>query len=179
MKKFVLLALLFIPVTTFAASSVRVLGAKTSTSGTAVSSNTPAAKVLPTKAATTGNTGAARTGTVRAVPKATTGTVSASTATTANSTARFPVISPARPYSSVAKPQVTGGGVASADLSNYYTKQETYNQNEIDNMLEDPRVDMIHTGANKEAYWRGKKGDQEINDLMRDGYVFMWVETED
>ncbi len=171
MKKLVLLALLIIPVTSFAASSVRVLGAKpASTSG----SSAPAAKVLPAKAATTtaAKSGAtstnSRIGTVRAKPKTTLGTVS--TASSGVSAARFPVITPANSYSSVNKPQSAGGTTVvnqNVNLENYYTKEE------VDEKLDDPRFDMIRVGnKNPEEDWRTHPN---LENLKKD-YVFFWVE---
>lgn len=171
MKKLLIFALMFIPVASFAASSVRVLGAKpASTSG----SSAPAAKVLPAKAATTtaaksGTTSTnSRIGTVRAKPKTTLGTVS--TASSGVSAARFPVITPANSYSSVNKPQSAGGTTVvnqNVNLENYYTKDE------VDEKLDDPRFDMIRVGnKNPEEDWRTHPN---LENLKKD-YVFFWVE---
>lgn len=177
MKKLILLALLIIPVTSFAASSVRVLGAKpASTSGSSATS-APAAKVLPAKAATTtaaksGTTSTnSRIGTVRAKPKTTVGTVS--TASSGSSTARFPVITPANSYSSVNKPQAAGGTTVvnqNVNLENYYTKDEV--DGKLEDQFDDPRFDMIRVGGNPEAHWQGNS---KLEGLRGD-YVFFWVE---
>lgn len=174
MKKLILLALLIIPVTSFAASSVRVLGAKTAPTSGSSATSAPAAKVLPAKAATTtaaksGTTSTnSRIGTVRAKPKTTVGTVS--TASSGSSTARFPVITPANSYSSVNKPQAAGGTTVvnqNVNLENYYTKDE------VDDKLDDPRFDMIRVGnENPERYWQGNP---KLEGLRGD-YVFFWVE---
>lgn len=157
MKKFILLALLCIPVTSFAASSVRVLGTKSANPGTSASA--APVKVLPTKTTNVSadRAAGARVGTIKTAPKVTTNTITANkNVTTSTSAARFPVITPAHSYDSVKKPQTAGTTVVNAE--------------------EDPRVDMIHMG-NREDYWRHTKNmDGRVSDLVNDGYVFMWVE---
>jgi len=179
MKKIIVLALLILPVTSFGASSVRVLGAKAApASGSGVTAAPAPAKALPAKSATTnasGNSGS-RIGTVRAIPKAT--TTAAGTAATTGNPSRFPVISPAHSYSSVTKPQTSGTTtVINPDLSNYYTKEEVDYKIEQIEPEEDPRVDMIHLGS-KRAEWM-KTHEDKVKELENDGYVFMWVEEGD
>lgn len=162
MKKFILLALLCIPVTSFAASSVRVLGTKTANSGTGVSA--APTKVLPVKTTSVAadRAAGARVGTIRTAPKVTSNntiTANKNVSTSAStSAARFPVITPAHSYDSVKTPQVAGGTT-------------------VVNAEEDPRVDMIHMGGDRENYWRNVKNmNGRVSELVNDGYVFMWVE---
>ena len=171
MKKLLIFALLLIPVTSFAASSVRVLG---SGSGSTSSTTKPSAKVVPTKAtaakpaaAQSGDSTTSRIGTVRAKPKTTLGTVSASskTTTTNNAGSRFPVITPASSYNTVTKPQsgnvVSGAGAASLGF-------------------DDPRFDMIRksNSGSPEEEWRakGKAYGDLVDHRLDEGYVFMWIE---
>ena len=103
MKKYIILALLFVPMVAFGASSVRVLGNKATTPAV---KGTTATKAIPAKTAavaTTGDSSVSRVGAVRAKTK--TGTTTAS----ATSNSRFPVITPAHSYSSVASPKPSGG----------------------------------------------------------------------
>jgi hypothetical protein len=70
----------------------------------------------------------------------------------------------------VTKPQATnnaGGG--DVNLENYYNKQE------VDDLLDDPRFDMIRVSVgNPESKWAGNPLlDKRKNE---DGYVFMWIE---
>ena len=172
MKKYIVLALLFVPMVSWGAPSVRVLGSNTATSTAAGSTVrvTPAKNVV----SKTSDSTASRVGTLRTKTKA--NTVS-SAGTTTNS--RFPVITPAHSYSSVVKPQPTGGGTTTViqqqdvDLDNYYTKSETYNTNEVDQKLDDPRFDMIRiSDGDPRDNWDPAK----VKEREDQGYVFMWIE---
>ena len=185
MKKYVILALMFVPMVSFAAPSVRVLGSGTATSA----SSTTGAKVTPAKTtaaakntvtaakATTANAGS-RVGTVRVSPKP----VGSGTTSGTGTTSRFPVITPAHSYNSLNKPQSTGGGTTvinqEVNLDNYYNKQDVDNKieeiNTTINNLEpekDPRVDMIRKG-HPERDWEGHP---DLDDLKTNHY-FMWIE---
>lgn len=190
MKKYIIvLVLMLMPMVSFAAPSVRVLGSGTGTPA----SSTTGAKVTPAKtssvaktAATTTNAAAgARIGTLRATPKVSTAKpVAASTA----NTARFPVITPAHSYSSVTKPQAVGGGKTvinnDVNLDNYYNKEEVnnnyYNKEEVDNIVnelkdeDDPRFDMVRVSVgNPRPNW---VGNPKLEQREGEGYVFMWIE---
>ena len=170
MKKCLILVLLLLPTVSLAAPSVRVLGSGT---GTTASSST-GAKITPaktaniSKTATLGtNKGAAtagsRVGTLRAVPKVGSGVANTSASGAAS---RFPVITPAHSYSSVTKPQVTGGTTINVDLDNYYNKQEV---NNIINALkeeDDPRIDAIRLVDPSNMHTKD----------LPDDYVYMWIE---
>ena len=187
MKKLLIFALLFVPVTSFAASSVRVLGSGSSAlpgsgSATKTTSATPARAVSTAKAATpkaataaaakAGDGSTSRIGTISAkVKKPVTTTATTSTGSTASSGSRFPVITPAQSYNTVAKPQAnTGTTVVPGDIDLVSIINAV--KAEIE---EDPRVDMIHAG-NREAYWRDKVGNATVNKYLNDGYYFMWIE---
>lgn len=187
MKKLLIFALLFVPVTSFAASSVRVLGSGSSAlpgsgSATKTTSATPArafstAKVATPKAAAAaaakaGDGSTSRIGTISAkVKKPVTTTTTTSTGSTASSGSRFPVITPAQSYNTVVKPQAnTGTTVVPGDIDLVSIINAV--KAEIE---EDPRVDMIHAG-NREAYWRDKVGNATVNKYLNDGYYFMWIE---
>ena len=144
MKKLLIFALLIVPVASFGASSVRVLGAGTTpVAGTKTTTTSSAARVTPSKvtvakpaaAATASNAATSRIGTIRVKPKTTTGTLTGSSTGTTTAGSRFPVITPAHSYDSVKTPQVAGGTT-------------------VVNAEEDTRVDMIHMGGDRENYWR-------------------------
>ena len=186
MKKLFIFALLVLPMTTFAASSVRVLGSGSNLPGSGTTKTTSSsAKVATTpkaalpkaaaSAAKVGDGSSSRIGTVRVKPTAKTTTTTA-TGTTSNAAAtagsRFPVITPAHSYNTVVNPESGNGikpGAQNVDLSNYYNKQE------VDDKLDDPRFDMIRiSNGNPRSKWIG-------NPLLNkreteDGYVFMWIE---
>ena len=184
MKKYMILALLCIPMTAFAAPSVRVLGNK-STNATTTNTSSMPAKAVPAKSTTTasGSAATSRIGTVRA--KTNTATVSG-TKSSAGTESRFPVISPNHVYSSVTSPKPTGGGttVVNAEVdtdaivntvmqkveNNYYDKNEVYNNNffnEAVQNVDDPRVYAISTSDPKV-----ERGGQEAPE----GWVYMWIE---
>lgn len=183
MKKYMILALLCIPMTAFAAPSVRVLGNK-STNATATNTSSMPAKAVPAKSATTaGGATTSRIGTVRA--KTNTATVSG-TKSGVGTESRFPVISPNHVYSSVTSPKPTGGGttVVPAEVdtdaivdtvmqkveNNYYDKNEVYNNNffnEAVQNVDDPRVYAISTSDPKV-----ERDGQEAPE----GWVYMWIE---
>jgi len=178
MKKYIVLALLFVPMVAWGAPSVRVLGNKAATPA----ATTTVTKVTPAKttAVTTGDT-TSRVGTVRAKAK-----TSAVSNTAANSVSRFPVITPAKSYNAVIKPQPSGGNttVKPVDVDTDAIVQEVtqnveqnidnYKQevNTIINELkdkDDPRFDMVRVSTeNPVNKWSGY-------DIPSD-YVFMWVE---
>ena len=169
MKKLLIFTLLLLPMTTFAASSVRVLGAKpatTTASGTTAtntgSSNLMrAAQATKTSAANTAGATTSRIGTVSSKAKKTTGTLTGATTTSAGS--RFPVITPAHSYNTVNKPQ-SGSNNAGTGSNTTIVKEAE----------EDPRLDMIHVNS-QETYWRNKNN-ALVNQRLDDGYVFMWIE---
>lgn len=180
MKKYIIVVVLMLmPMVSFAAPSVRVLGSGTGTPA----SSTTGAKVTPAKtssvaktAATTTNAAAgARIGTLRATPKVSAAKPAA--ASTAN-TARFPVITPAHSYSSVTKPQAAGGGTTvinnDVDLTNYYNKEQVDNiVNELKDE-DDPRFDMVRVSVgNPRPNW---VGNPKLEQREGEGYVFMWIE---
>ena len=174
MKKFLIFSLLFLPMTVDAASSVRMLGAGSDTKSVA------AQKITPTKStAATGAVAVSRAGTLRAAPK-----VSGSTGTVSGSSSRFPIITTARPYNSVATPSSSGGSAtvtpASVDTeaiinavtqrieNNYYNKEEVYNNNnfiEAVKDVDDPRIDAIKVGSRP----------VHSAELPSD-YVYIWIE---
>lgn len=170
MKKLLIFALLFVPVASFGASSVRVLGAGTTpVAGTKITTST-AAKVTPSKvtaakpaaASTASNAATSRIGTIRVKPKTTTGTLTSSSAGTTSAGSRFPVITPAHSYKTVGTQQAagnTGGGAV---------------QPQPVSIDDDPRFDMIRT-YKSEADWRAKNNDL-VNQRIDEDYVFMWVE---
>ena len=179
MKKYIVLVLMLVPMVSFGAPSVRVLGSGT---GTPASSAT-GSKVTPVKTSSVAKAGAtttnaaagSRIGTLRATPKV--GTAKPAAATAAGA-ARFPVITPAHSYSSVTKPQAAGAGATvinnNVDLDNYYSKEEV---NTIINELkdeDDPRFDMVRVSVgNPRPNW---VGNPKLEQREGEGYVFMWIE---
>ena len=186
MKKLFIFALLILPMTTFAASSVRVLGSGSNLPGAGTTKTTSSsAKVATTpkaalpkaaaSAAKAGDGSSSRIGTVRVKPTAKTTTTTTATGTTSNAAAtagsRFPVITPAHSYNTVVNPESGNGikpGAQNVDLSNYYNKQE------VDDKLDDPRFDMIRiNNGNPESHWYGNA---LLQQRKNEGYVFMWIE---
>ena len=169
MKKLLIFALLFVPVASFGASSVRVLGAGTTpVAGTKTTTST-AAKVTPSKvtaakpaaASTASNAATSRIGTIRVKPKTTTGTLTSSSAGTTSAGSRFPVITPAHSYKTVGTQQAQSSGSGTV-------------QPQPVSIDDDPRFDMIRT-YKSEADWRAKNNDL-VNQRIDEDYVFMWVE---
>lgn len=185
MKKLLVFVLLFMPMTSFAASSVRVLGAKPATT-TAGTTNVGTTKAVPAKTTTTAKSGDAATsriGTVRAKTKTATGTVSSASA---GSNSRFPVITPAHSYNTANTQKPTSGGgtvvPSTVDTSeiverittvlreNYVQKSEITDI--IQGELDDPRFDAVYVTSdanyNPASRWPGKN--------LPSGYVYIWVE---
>lgn len=206
MKKILLLLLLFVPVVSMAAPSVRVLGKP------AVTSDAGGIKITPAKSTgeTNANT-AARLGSLRAK----TGAIS-------SASSRFPVITSAKVYNNVNIPTgktgtVTTGGntnppagdvdvnaiinAVKSDLRNeYYNRNDTYNRNEIYNRNEtynkeevDARITEINnslTEVNNAVTEVTNNLDDSRFDAIRTtnprtarngadapaGYVYIWIE---
>ena len=172
MKIYGFLFALILPIASFGAPSVRMLG----TQPAMISAASPGAKVAPAKVSDT-TTGAARTGAVQRNAKS----GGAASTTAANPVARFPVISGVRSYKSVKAPQATGSYAtatpASVDVeeivnavtqkiqNDYYDKNDLYNKQEIDEKFDDPRIDAIRIGS------RPSHQTELTND-----YVYMWIE---
>ena len=189
MKKLLIFALMFVPVASFAASSVRVLGSGSSAlpgsgSSTKTTTATPAravssAKAAMPKAATTGavktgDSSTSRIGTISSKVKKPVATTTGTTNTTTSSGSRFPVITPAQSYNTVGKPQASTGSGGTGECCDVNV-QEIVRAVTEQVSDKDPRVDMIHAG-NREAYWRGKVGNGVVDDYLADGYYFMWIE---
>lgn len=190
MKKFLLLALFITPVVAFAAPSVKKLGGGSIASSGTITSSGTTKTVTPAKAGTTSVSNAARIGTLRA-KKNNIGTTGAIT----GSAARFPVITAAKTYNSVATVAPVNSGTSTSGCScntdAFYDKVEvdakitdvnsdvvTLNQqiesinNEITNInnsisnADDGRFDAIRTV--NPAIARGQEAPE--------GYVYIWIE---
>ena len=183
MKKCLILLLVFAPVVSFGAPSVRMLGNQPALSA-AISSG---ARVTPVKASgeSTGTVSNARIGSLHSKPKASALTSVGSV----SSASRFPVIQPAYSYNTVTAPQ-TGGSSGSAQMpanvdvaaiidavthnieNNYYDVNEVYNNNEfvtaVQNVMEDvddPRIDAV------------KIGSRPVHSAsLPSDYVYIWIE---
>lgn len=169
MKKIFGFIFLLLPVVSFAAPSVRLLGNQPALSA-ATSSGV---KVTPRKASVSDDSlvSNARIGTLHAKPKMN----SLSNSSSLNTGSRFPVITPAYSYSSVSTPKTAGAvnqpnpTTSNADVSaivdaltrDYYTK------NEIDAKFDDSRFDAIRLTDPYVA--RG-------NVAAPNGYIYVWVE---
>lgn len=172
MKKFLIFALLFLPVASFGAPSVRVLGTGgvTPGAGSKTTTTTNTAKVTPAKATVAkpaaatnaSNSTTSRIGTIRVKPKTTTSTLSSGKTSSISSGSRFPVITPVQSYKTVGTQQV-GANTGNTGTTVIQTGVE-----------DDPRFDMVHV-ENREEYWR-KNYPELTNQREREGYVFMWVE---
>jgi len=162
MKKFLIFALLFLPVTSFGASSVRVLGTGATPQGAGTKTSvatkvTPAKTINATKSSSSlTSTTPSRIGTIRAKTASPAGSVSVKSGGTTSSGSRFPVITPAHSYSTVTSPsqQAAVTQTVSAD--------------------DDPRFDMIRTYSSEQE-WRNKNG-ALVDQRMNQGYAFMWIE---
>ncbi len=197
MKKYFGLFLLFLPMVSLGAPSVRVLGNQPALTA-AINSG---AKLTPVKASNENSgSAAARVGTLSAKPKVS----NLSSANSINSSSRFPVIQPAHSYSSVSSPQTGGassGGSASyapsnvnvAEIidavtehieNNYYDTAHVYNNNKFvtavrnvinDNEKDDPRFDAIRiSNGNPRTYWESKG--LSLPDDSTNKYVYIWIE---
>lgn len=189
MKKCFVFALMLLPMVSFAAPSVRMLGSKTSSPS---ATTTSTVKVTPSKTTTTdsGTDSSARIGTLRAKANAGTSTTTTST----SSSSRFPTISSSHTYSAVTKPQASGTTVSSVNKeeivnevmqnveakyydkeqsdTNYYNKGDVYTTNEFKEAVketmdevDDPRIDAIKIGSRPEH-----------SVPLQEGYVYMWIE---
>ena len=167
MKKFLIFALLALPMTAFAASSVRVLGATpntgTKTTTSSATKLTPA-KATAAKTTSTSTTPSSRVGTMRVVPKAPAGTAS-TTSAGASAGSRFPVIAPVKAYKTV-NTQQAGSNTGSSNSGSVSPTPA--------GVTDDPRFDMIHVDS-RESYWRTNYP-ALTNQRENEGYVFMWVE---
>ena len=196
MKKYVISLLLFLPMVSFGAPSVRMLGNQPALSA-AISSG---AKVTPVKAPneSSSSSSSARIGTLSARSKPS----NLSSVKTVSSSSRFPVIQPAFSYNSVSTPQTggTSGSSGSANVPanvnvaeivdavtqnierNYYNTDQVYNnthfveavQNVInDNTNDDPRFDAIRiSDGNPRTYWENKG----LSLPSDNSYVYIWIE---
>jgi hypothetical protein len=197
MKKYLVLSLIFVPMVSFGAPSVRMLGNQPALSA-AMNSG---AKVTPVKSSNenTGVASTARVGSLQAKVKS----GNLTSVGTASSSSRFPVIQPAYSYNTVAAPQ-TGGSSSPAQVpanvdvaaiidavtqnieNNYYDINHVYNNNEFVTAVQkevedfdDPRVDAIRIRTAQEGspsgYWEAKINQGKARELPSD-YVYIWVE---
>ena len=176
MKKYVVMVLLFLPIASMAAPSVRMLGAQ---AGPAVAAK-PAtagvqavggAKVTPTKANTGRAASTARVGSLRARSATGTGAI-------AGSGSRFPIIKPATAFSTVSSPKPTNTTVINntdvADVSGLEKRvtilETTVNDHhtpDIEDLKDDPRFDSVRIGRG--ADWGNRT----------DGRAWFWIEEAD
>lgn len=181
MKKYGILLLLFVPMVSFGAPSVRMLGNNKPALTAAAASG---ARITPTKT-TESSVNTSRIGSLRAKTK-----TSGLTATGSLGTgSRFPVITAASSYNSVAAPKTdvapavapAQGNVDTAAIvdavtqnieNNYYTKSEVYNTDEFKEAVraeipetDDPRIDAVRIGS------RPVHSAQLPSD-----YVYIWIE---
>jgi len=115
MKKYILLSLLFFPLASFAAPSVRMLGSGSAPKASAGVKTSVATKVTPAKVGRTASAGnVARIGSMQVKP------VSATNSNTSSSVAgsRFPIIIPTKVYNSVNSPRPVGGNTTSITNNN-------------------------------------------------------------
>ena len=172
MKKFFVFFLLFMPVVSMAASSVRMLGNNTAVSAAATSGT----KITPVRSATTpNNSSAPRAGTLRSK------SVTSGVATNNTSNSRFPVIKPVSSYTSVNVPQpqtisatanVNTDAIVNAVMQNielqYYNKNDVYNTEEFKQAVQsvdNPRIDAVRVGTAPV-----RTGN------LPDDYVEIWIE---
>jgi len=179
MKKYLVVLLLFFPAVSFGVPSVRMLGtgqpALTAASATSVAKVTPAkSSVESNKAVSVGRLGSLHAKPTKAVIN-----------TGVSSSSRFPVITPAHSYNSVAVPQTGGAGSSYTSTNvdvrtiveevtrniedNYYTKTQ------IDDLIQgggttqeiDPRMfDVVRTS--NPATTHGADAPS--------GFVYIWIE---
>ena len=188
MKKYLFLALLFVPMVSLAAPSVRMLGSKAPVTNQAsvksTGTTTPApVKATPAKASnsTAGNSVASRVGTVRAKTK-TTG-VTSNAVKDSGSESRFPMITTGyAPYNSVVTLKPTGGTIsAEVDTdaivdtvmekveNNYYNKTEVYSTNEFIEAVKDVDNELNYSVSTSNPRTVFGKDAPE-------GWVYIWVE---
>lgn len=181
MKKYGILLLLFVPIVSFGAPSVRMLGNNKPALTAAAASG---AKITPTKT-TESSVNTSRVGSLHAKTK----TSSLVTTGSLGTESRFPVIKPAGIYNSVVSPKPdnaptvapTPSGVDVAAIvdavtqnieNNYYTKTEVYNTDEFKEAVraeipetDDPRIDAVRIGS-KPVHSAQLPSD----------YVYIWIE---
>lgn len=181
MKKYFVLVLMFLPMVSFGASSVRMLGGSKAAASTVSNSGT---KVTPVRAATTtASASAPRVGTLRAKSK-TSGVI---TTGGNSSNSRFPSITPIQSYNSVVTPQqnnqvIPAPTTATVDFdkgalvkeimdnvdAGYYNKANVYDNDEFRDAVkavDDPRIDAVRVGT---APVR--------TGTLPDDYVEIWIE---
>lgn len=185
MKKILILALLFVPVMSFGAPAVRMLGGSTKTSSTAAVPGTVSSKVTPARVASTTTATTGRIGAVRAKTN-----VTATTGAITGSSSRFPVIAPAKSYGGISTPG-TGSGTgtvtpaANVDTDaivaavtqnlNSYITNNYYNKTDFTQAVrevnkDDPRIDAVRRSNPVSAH---------PNEELDDDFVYIWVETGD
>lgn len=166
MKRCGLLIALILPIASFGAPSVRMLG----TQPAMVSAASHNAKAVSLKSPEASNVSSARIGSLQTKAKSNTALSIAS----ANSESRFPVVSSMRSYNSVKAPKVTGSYAtttanvdveAIVDSVTQRIENSYYNKQEVDDKLDDPRFDAIKIGT---------RPSHSVS-LPRD-YVYMWIE---
>ncbi len=204
MKKCLILFWVFVPVVSFGAPSVRMLGNQPALSA-AINAG---AKVTPVKSSgeSTNTLSNARVGSLNSKVKPSSLTSSGAV----SSSSRFPVIQPAYSYNTVATPQTGGasqtGGYSSGPAqmpanvdvaaiidavthnieNNYYNVNEVYNNSEfvtavrdVVNGVDDPRIDAIRVRTAQQgspsAYWESKISQGKAKSLPSD-YIYIWVE---
>lgn len=177
MKKYLVALLLFFPAVSFGVPSVRMLG--TGQPALPSASSSSAAKVTPSKSTVESNKLASvgRLGSLHAKP---TKVVSSS----ASPSSRFPVITPAHSYNSVAVPQTSGTGSSYASTNvDVRTIVEEVTRNIETNYYTKTQVDdLIQGGAQQET-------DKRMFDVVRTsnprtthdadapaGFVYIWIE---
>ena len=169
MKKFLVAVLLFIPIVSFAAPSVRMLGTK-STTGTAVADSGSSVK-------TTTSVKVNQTLPVRAANNVKLKTSNLSGAIS-DSGSRFPAVTTAKTYSSATDSKVptVSGTVITDDTvntiiqavennihNNYYNKTEVI---QAVKDIDDPRIDAIRTVNPKGLH----------SATLPNDYIYVWIE---
>ncbi|MBR3510631.1 MAG: hypothetical protein IKN73_01050 [Alphaproteobacteria bacterium] len=202
MKKFLLLAVLFIPFAVSAAPSVRVLGNK----------NAGTVQMAPAKASNIKQANTARIGTLRTKTSGLSGVLT-------SSGSRFPVISSTKPYSTVqpsggntgsniggntgtntgsntgGTPSSTGSCNVCTDtineivdtvtdrvegdvLNNYYDKTETYNKEDVYNNNEFTQAvsDIIEDDPRIDAIRTRNPANLHPGAELPSDYIYVWIE---
>ena len=198
MKKYFVLLLIFAPMLSFGAPSVRMLGNQPALSA-AINSGV---KITPVKSSgeNVGAVSGARVGSLNAKTKSS----NLNSVSTVSSSSRFPVIQPAYSYNSVVAPQTGGSSSGPAQMpanvdvaaivdavtqnieNNYYNVNEVYNNNEfvtavkdVVEDIDDPRIDAIRVRTAQQgspsSYWGNKINQGKAKNLPSD-YIYMWIE---
>lgn len=182
MKKSWILFFILLPMMSFGASSVRMLGGTPALTAAAAKTQVTPVRMSSVKASDN-SLSSARVGSLSAKVKKNVSNVQKNT-----QDSRFPVIVPANSYNIISTPDqgtnyntvetVDVGAIIESVMqnitNNYYNNTEVYNKQEIDEMLDDPRFDAIRIVRRGSNDSEPSNADYPTN--LPSNYIYMWIE---